>query len=231
VSPDPLNYIVVDNTAQLLVNLSSGKKIRIFLDCVAANKGNAEFPFTAYFRYENDNDVSIFIEPMSPDNLLIGTSFDASFLPFEFFPGSNQVPVPFVGELRWKVATFGSINPSSQQVDSENLKGQKCKPGDILVNGRTANPDSDDELNTFNAEEVQFYPNPVNDRLVVRVNENFSSEDFELYDSQGIRHDVNVLIDATQSTVEFDFTNFDAGLYLLRLNIDGTTTLIRILRQ
>ena len=76
------------------------------------------------------------------------------------------------------MATFGSINPSSQQVDSDNLQGQKCKPGDILVNGRTANPDSIEDPALFNAEEVQFYPNPVNDRLVVRVNENFSSEDF-----------------------------------------------------
>lgn len=232
VSPDPENYTVVDNTAQLFVNLADGKKIRVFFDCGEANKdNNAEFPFTAYFSYENDNDVSIFIEPQSPDNQLIGTSFDASSLPFEFLPGSHQFPVPFEGELRYQVSTFGSAHNSSQQVDSDNLKGQKCKPGEILVNGRTANPDSGDALNTLNSEEVQFYPNPVNDRLVIRVNENFTSNDFELYDSQGIRHDVKMLIDATQSTVEFDFTNFDAGLYLLKLNIDGTTALIRILRQ
>ena len=195
VTPDPENYTVVYDGAQLFVNLSSGKKIRVYLDCVADNKGQGDFPFTAYFSYDNDNDVSIFIQPMSPDNLLVGTSFDPSSLPFEFFPGSHQFAVPFEGELRWQVATFGSVHNSSQQVDSDNvLKGQRCKGNDI-INGRTAGPESDPEdLSIFNAEEVQFYPNPVNDRLTVRVNKNFSNHDFELYDSQGIRHRVNAAI-------------------------------------
>ena len=199
---------------------------------MADNKGQEEYPFTAYFSYENDNDVSLFIEPGSPENQLIGTSFDASSLPFEFLPGDHQFGVPFFGELRWQVSTFGSTHNSSQQVDSDNLKGHKCKPKDI-INGRIAGPESglEDYRNYSMLLNLQFYPNPVNDRLTVRVNRDFNNNDFELYDSQGIRHTVNVVIDPVKATAEFDFTNFESGLYLLKLNIEGTTAIIRILRQ
>jgi len=232
VTPTPENYNLVLNDARLFVNLADGKRIRVYLDCVQQNKGQSEFPFTAYFHYENDNDVSIFIEPMSAENILIGTSFDASALPFEFLPGTDQFAVPFVGELRWNVSTFGSTHQSSQQVDSDNLKGQMCKPNEILVNGRTANPNPNgDDLTSFNSEELQFYPNPVEDYLVVRVNQGFTSQDYQLYDSRGMLHTVNAVIDPVQSTAEFDLSDFETGLYLLKLNIDGTTAIIRILRE
>ena len=165
VSPESPNYDLVINPAQLFVNFSDGKKIRVFLDCVDENRGQAaEFPFTAYFSYENDNDFSIFIEPMSLDNLLTGSSFDSSGLPFEFLPGSHHIAVPFEGDLRWQVATFGSTNPSSQVVDSNNLNGKRCKKGDI-INGRIANPEEGGSAaGVFDTQELQFYPNPVNDQ-------------------------------------------------------------------
>ena len=221
----------MDNSAQVIVNLADGQKIRIFLDCVAQNNGNnAEWPFTAYFRYENDNAVSIFIEPGTPDNEVIGTSYDVTSVPYEFLPGSHQVPIPFDGEnLRWKVTTFGSTNPSSQEVSSNDINGNRCKAKDIETNARTTGTDSSEELlSSGNTEEVQFYPNPVTDKLVVQFKEGFSREGIALYDSQGLRRDVKVGF--TQSSAEFDFTGFDSGLYLLVINIEGTTTMIRILR-
>jgi hypothetical protein len=228
-TPDPANYIVVDDTAQVWVNLANGKKIRIFLDCVEET-GEGTYPFTAYFRYENDNAVSLYIEPMSAENLLVGDSIDVSTLVGEFLSGSHQFGVKFIGNIRWLVTTFGSTNPSSVEVDSNNLKGKKCKGNDI-INGRIANPEAEAESNIFTAEEVQFYPNPVNDRLVVRINDTFTHNDYELYNSQGIRHGVNAVIDPVQATAEFDFTGVEAGLYLLKLNIEGTTAIVRILRQ
>ena len=234
VTPNPLNYNVVDNTAQVIVNLADGQKIRIFLDCVAQNNGNnAEWPFTAYFRYENDNAVSIFIEPGTPDNEIIGTSYDGSSIPFEFLPGSHQVPIPFDGEnLRWKVSTFGSTNPSSQEVSSNDINGNRCKAKDIETNARTAGTDNaEEDLLPGNADDIQFYPNPVTDKLVVQFKQGFNRNDIALYDSQGLRRDVNVSFDEARSTAEFDFSNTKSGLYLLKFKIEGTTTLIRILRQ
>jgi hypothetical protein len=79
--------------------------------------------------------------------------------------------------------------------------------------------------------EVQYYPNPVNDHLIVRVSNSFTKQDYQIYDSQGIRHNVNAEIDPVKGIVEFDLSNFDTGLYLLKLNIEGTTAILRILRQ
>jgi hypothetical protein len=87
------------------------------------------------------------------------------------------------------------------------------------------------KVSAFSSEEVQYYPNPVDDYLVVRVNQGFTSRDYQLYNSQGILYHVSTVIDPVQSTAEFDLSNFETGLYLLKLNIDGTNAVIRILRQ
>ena len=232
------NYDITTFDGQVFVNLAEGKRIRVYLDCVAENKGSSDqdFPYTAYFRYENDNNVSLFIEAMSEANRVIGTSFDPSSVPFEFLPGSHQFPVPFVGEIRYEVASFGSVHQTSQQVDSEDLKGWICKPKDI-VNGRTANlelegnnqPAADQQQ--FDQGNLGFYPNPVIDKLTVRVPENFGADDYELYSSTGIQHDIRAVFNSGASTVEFDFSSFETGLYLLKLNIEGTSAIIRVLRE
>ena len=115
-------------------------------------------------------------------------------------------------------------------MDSNNLKGKRCKGNDI-VNGRIANPETEFNSGVFDNGPIQYYPNPVNDQLAVRVNSTFTHDDYELYNSQGIRHSVNAVIDPARSVAEFDFSRFETGLYLLKLNINGTTAIIRVLRQ
>ena len=233
VSPDPVNYTVVDAGAQLFVNLENGQKINVFLDCVAENKGNnPAYPYRAFFSYSNKNAVSVFV-PAGPLNELTCTECDESQLPFEWLPGDHQFSIPFDGlEMRLKLTTFDITNPSSVSIDGNDITGNKCK-GKKIPNGRVAGEYSLDQSTEPEMidEQISFYPNPVTDKLVIRVNESFNHTQFNLYNSQGVQIQVPVRLESAQSIAEFDFSDFETGLYLLKLNLGDNSTTIRILKQ
>jgi hypothetical protein len=228
---DPADYIMNDTGALLNVNPADCQKINIFLECVSTIKGNNQpYAFEVFFRYENRNAVSIFV-PRGPLNELTCTDCDDSQLPIEFLPGEHTFSILFDGsEVRWELTTCGIQNPTSVSVDGNDVTGNKCS-GKKIPNGRIANPDGTTDSQQFNSEELHFYPNPVNNHLVVQVNESFTHRDYELYNSLGIRYPVKAVINPGYYTAEFDFSALESGLYLLKLNIDGTNATIRILRE
>ena len=79
---------------------------------------------------------------------------------------------------------------------------------------------------------LKVYPNPVKDVLLVELlNENYKDVEIELYDTQGklleiVNPDLNELV-----RHNFDFSNLEAGNYVLRIKIDSDILVLSIVKE
>ena len=117
---DPINYeISYANEAILLINSNdNSRKVRTFSDCVRYNESTDDY--TVIFRYENDNDETVFVA-IGDDNDLDGGVIEGE-PPTSFVPGTGTFEIRFDGNpLTWSLTTYGSTNKSS--VSSLNQSG------------------------------------------------------------------------------------------------------------
>ncbi|THD68011.1 T9SS type A sorting domain-containing protein [Robertkochia marina] len=173
----PENYLI-ENTApgKLYINPTEGKKIRAFFDCVQLNTGadSDRYPFIANFRYENDNDFTLYAT--GENNFIEADGQFLNSLPVEFLPGEHFVRIPFDGQrLTWTLCTFGSCNPSSVTTDA-TLESNRCTARQIEDIETSLFSDSGKTLagksielteEIIESEEIRAFPNPVKDVLYV----------------------------------------------------------------
>ena len=133
----------------MLINSNdNSRKVRTYADCVRYNESTDDY--TVIFRYENDNDETVFVA-IGDDNDLDGGVIEGE-PPTSFNPGGGTFEIVFDGgQLTWSLTTNGSTNNSS--VSSSNQSGTgECD----------AKTDADYTL----------YPNPViGDELTITQNE------------------------------------------------------------
>ncbi len=152
--------IVYNTDARLYVNAlnENMKKVRTYADCVAYDPLATDgLNYTVIFRYENDNDHSIYV--IGEDNILTGPSAGSSSgeLPVIFMPGSGIFEIRFNGDrLVWSLTTVGTAHLTSVSSESTSESG-KC-------NGK---------IDTT----YELYPNPViGPNYILTIKQNVAEE-------------------------------------------------------
>jgi hypothetical protein len=235
---DPTNYYIDQPTitGTLYVNWvdDKAKKIRTYLDCVQES-GDPEFPFTAYFFYENTNSYPIYEEPGGPYNYIVSEGvYDGTLPPAEFVPGGGSFTVNFDGQkLTWTVFS-GSNHNTSVSSDASSSSGRcsfdNARIGD--VNTETSNSESlEDKLNVGNSS-IMIYPNPVRDKFILTIiGDKETVGDIMMFDALGRFHDVRSSWNSAANGFEVDVAHLNHGLYLLKINIDAEDKIFRIIKE
>jgi len=125
-----INHVITYNTdARLYINAlnENMRKVRTYADCIAYDPLATDgLNYTVIFRYENDNDLPIYV--IGEDNMLTGPSAESSYgeLPVIFMPGSGTFAIRFNGDrLVWTLTTEGTAHTTSVSSESTSESG-KC---------------------------------------------------------------------------------------------------------
>jgi hypothetical protein len=136
-------------------------------------------------------------------------------------PGSGGFDVLFDGsELVW------NLTSNKKSLSAEASSGSfACVKGN--TNARLA----------FDAQEVQpeeniglnFYPNPVKDKLVVELN-NATTTEINLFSSQGKSYRAQGVVNSSSNRLEIDMSSMSDGLYIVRLKVGEHYKILRVVK-
>ena len=237
----PENYSI-ENSApgKLYINPAKGKKIRVFFNCVQLNTGTDSdtYPFIANFRYENDNDFSLFL--FDENNSLEGDGNFVNTLPDEFLPGEHFVQIPFDGErLTWTLCTFGSCNPTSVTTDA-TLESNRCTAQDIeaieamlITDGVKLSASSKEEIVNQGGDpltSITVFPNPVEEELTIHPGPG-ALRSVALYDITGKMIYEENTPEIGTSVYHHIKVDFPAGLYLLKVTTTLDEKVIKVMKN
>jgi hypothetical protein len=190
------NYYVREVSGTLFVNPYGDdiKSIKPVLDCVDET-GETEFPYVAYFSYNNTNAETVYV--FNPaDNYIAGEAkFDRNVkLPTTFAPGTGKFSVKFDGaRMAWYLTTFDGEKRTST-VSQASSGSARCKKA-------------------LSTESFSVFPNPFQNKLSVKSSEfNLQSNNIKLYDlSERL---LNVKVVLTSGGVDIDTSRLQAGFYI-----------------
>jgi hypothetical protein len=142
---------------------SGAKAVKPILECIEELPAghSSGFGFVAWFRYQNDNAVSVYVLP-GPDNRIESNGAFSAQLPFEFKRGVSPVfPVYFTGQrLTWILNTNNSSGRKTPIASEASSSSGRCKAvaARVAAEAKPAGPDFAGVL---------VRPNPVRDKLTV----------------------------------------------------------------
>jgi len=182
------------------------------------------------------NSTHIFV-PRGPDNFIESTGYsDDSELPELFFAGGGVFSVPFDGQrLIWTLSSYESDHKTSVSSEASS-SSNKCHGGNNSLTNATATTtetavDLSISEEEFGLSEVKAYPNPVIDRIYIKFNQDAKVEnDVAIYDIQGQLHPVNTIWGTSGNELEVDMSGLLKGEYIIRVNVNSTYELIRIVK-
>ncbi len=207
-----LNFV---NDAKLYVNLQNdfSRKIRTYLDCVEETTGDPDgLNFIANYRYENPNDVPVYILE-GPENYLSGDGLFEGELPVVFLPGEGTFQIRFDGNtLKWTVISLESANKTS------------------TTSLASANSGRCDAYTIESIESYSVYPNPVQTILSVQKNIVDDTE-VQLFNDFGILLFSGNLNGDVGETLTIDMTAYFNGVYILRCVTKGGLQMYTIKKE
>ncbi|MES2679615.1 MAG: T9SS type A sorting domain-containing protein [Bacteroidota bacterium] len=174
----------------------------------AVNVSSASVPGapTGFYIFKENGTQVMFRDSAGIDNYAISNIFGN--VSGVFFDGTNT-------RMRLHVQTSSSPSPKTEIYTLPgSIPCAECTDGVVTA---IVSP------NNTNAYSALFYPNPVTDqlRLKYELPKDCKNADIKIYDLQG------KLIETLQVTDTFDFiylpSDYNNGLYLYSLNIDGKT--------
>jgi hypothetical protein len=80
-------------------------------------------------------------------------------------------------------------------------------------------------INDLTVKELEFYPNPVRDRVTITFEEDFkikSAEDIQVFDISGARIYGFKIISLAAGSIQLDLTSFDNGMYMILIQNGNT---------
>lgn len=220
------------------------KAIKPVLDCVEEilediyNDGKVWY--TANFRYKNDNTEAVYI-PLGDDNYFnpqeghIFYSVDEDgnkedILPNQptlFDAGGGEFKVDFQGdELRWSVNSQGEDHKVSNAA-SANSNSTKCGPGSTKSASIAAGLPEEDLLGL---DDLMVYPNPVTDKVNLRMRDIGKYKMLMLLDVTGRAHPITS-IKTRSDRLEIDLSHLASGPYFFRVIMEETTRVIPVIKN
>jgi len=232
ISSDPDNYIVDFINGFLYVNPAGPgtRKVRTYLDCVENNIDPVTmvlYPFVANFRYENPNPTPVYV-PLGEENYLTSEGIYQGEPPQLFVSGTGTFTILFDGnKLIWNLTTRES-NLKSAVSSEASSTSSRCSTSE---GARIAAEIQFEDQNPETWDDIEVYPNPVSNNLTITWVENSEQiSEFMVFDSQGKVHDLKYRLNQNGG-MEIDFQSMKPGLYLIKMSMDETPYLLRIIKE
>ncbi|MEA3463190.1 MAG: M64 family metallopeptidase [Bacteroidota bacterium] len=86
---------------------------------------------------------------------------------------------------------------------------------------------TEQQIKILNHSAIRIYPNPVYDMLNVKILDQVGEAEIELYDSRG--REIQSLISNYYDTHVLDMSSLDAGIYMIKISLDGKYLSSRII--
>jgi hypothetical protein len=220
------NYVFSFVNGSLYVNPygPGTKHIKTQLQCVEELlvPDSNGYTYVAHFSYENNNSTDMYI-PIGSDNKLTSSgSYNSSNQPVVFYSGGGSWSAGFDGKkLTWKVASYKHNGHKTSVASNASSSSNKCNKSEALEED-----EDEDLLSSFKA-----YPNPVHDRLTIETGNAWTSGvDVYVFDVFGKMHDVRT-ISGGDDLIEINMTGLKAGIYIIKLQGEFSTEIIRIVKN
>jgi len=198
------------------------KKIKPNLTCVDQLVNDPSgFSYVAHFSWQNLNSTTVFV-PIGPDNLITALGSYSGTQPQLFPVGSGNFDIYFDGaKLTWTVTSYQGNQKTSAASDASSTSS-KCHN---RVDGATT-----DESGKY---AVQLYPNPTSDLLTIETDQDISTSDVSVmvFDVLGTRYISQSFPDGVNDAIKLDLGNLGAGLYFMKLTIDGTDHVMPVVKE
>ncbi len=217
---DVTNYRVVFPTPiNLYVNPDGPgtKAVVPKLDCVEIDEyGN----HIAYYEYDNKNNDTVWVM-IGDDNLVTGggPDRDISQQPIKFVPGGGTWIATFDGSpMSWEVSSqhHGHKASHAQNASSNSKNCSHGKSAEI-------EPSNDDEF-------ARVYPNPVSGKLTVSLGDDKEIRDVAIFNLVGKKTNVSEHRVSDQ-ILELDMASLKPGVYLVKVQLETTTKIFRVIKQ
>jgi hypothetical protein len=224
------NYAFQYLNGTLFVNPagSGAKAVKPILECIEELPAghSSGFGFVAWFRYQNDNAVSVYVPP-GPDNRIESAGPFSGQLPFEFKQGVSPVfPVYFTGQkLTWRLSTNNSTGRKTAAASEASSTSARCKSA-------TARMAAEAKRDGADLTGLSVRPNPVREKLAVSwKGMEAGNVVITLVDATGRERLVRRLTQAQVTETELDVTPLANGIYLLKIQTGDRIRLIRVVKQ
>ncbi len=227
-SRDAQNYTVSIVEGELVVNppKNGTKKLQPYLDCVQDNPGGG-LPYIANFSVDNRNNFEMYI-PLGERNRITGGLWSGT-LPTAFQPGITSFSVEFDGNAIDYFLISGSGNQSGSTGSTASLGSNKCGTN-ARTDGSGVGVQSASEL--LSAAQIQGFPNPTRDNFLIKLEKSIlSSGDLTVLDGKGRYYNIKTVRNVSDNTIEMDFSGLNSGIYFIKLNLDDTYKVIRVIKQ
>jgi len=213
--PDPIHlYVNPDGPGT--------KAVAPKLVCVEETHPGDPYPYTAYYEYNNKNNVDVYVL-VGPDNIVTGNYMSPLIgQPIRFLSGGSieNWEVRFDGtQLKWEVASQHHGHKSSTGSNASSTSN-KCHKSDEVALPFGSDEDTD----------IFAYPNPVKEKVYLELNQEVTASDIFVYDIYGKRSEVKVSRTADES-YDLDFSGMTSGIYIIKINMGETIETIRIVKQ
>jgi hypothetical protein len=234
------NYSAVTyQTGTLYVTPAKGyQAITISPICIIdrGSIGADGFRYVARFTYKSNNWPSYIYIPLGTDNMLVSDGGTAAFAgqpPVIFNPGSNTIEIPFNGQkLTWTIKSTQSNGTKVTKTGFATSSTTRCASGGSVAYGGMQL----DELSSLTDgpldSKYSMYPNPVANRLMVTsAMQSIKATDISIFDLQGKQYRASSTRQVGANKVELDMSNMAAGVYMVRLQVNGEIKMYRIVKQ
>ena len=202
------------------------------LDCIEET-GDPEFPFVAHLYYDNPNSTTLFV-PIGENNKIYYASGTGSLRvepeqPTLFYPGSHSFDVYFNGSKTiWDLKSHNTSLSAAVSSDASTGSNRCSDSGARLSSSQSERSTKTD----IDIENMSGYPNPASNIFFVNLNEGLMSQgEYKLVDMNGKIHDVHISRNYSRKRLEVDLNRMNSGLYLLKLDFDDDSKIIKVIKQ
>ena len=226
-TPSNNNYSYTVETGTLYVNPygPGTRAVKPVLNCI--EEIDTDY-FVANFEYRNDNNEAVYV-PLGEDNMLTGTGIDwenSDEVPTMFASGGGSFRVFFDGsELSWTVNSRDGdqkvSNAANANSSSTKCKGNNQKAASVAMAG--VEEELDPDL-------LQAYPNPVVDKVHIRMKDIENYQLINLFDLSGRVHPLTS-IDKRTNKLEIDMAHLPGGHYILSIVMEDSARVVQLIKK
>jgi len=169
--------------------------------------------------------VPVYI-PIGTDNRFepISAVDPTSKQPELFLPGTNEFQIKYNGtNIKWTVTSYDSDRKTST-TSGVTLSSPKCS------STKSAEVTTDVDITDIQPRELKAYPNPTNDRVTINFMEDPGINEVMVMDIMGRTLQVEKTW-IPYKGLEINLSGVVSGVYLVKVNSEGTPKTFRIIKE